>query len=160
MRRIGRVISATPPENPTIARLPSLCGEPVRLAHVDFSGFPQSPDDIARHKAGEEGLCSRQRRLGKDAGRRLQIRANRWPNGSQDWRAGKVQEGAQHPSDGRVLCQNPYARPPLHRGGRSAMLAAWRFSLSDTPPWAAPHTPPEPPGHMSATSPEPGPAVL
>jgi len=28
-----------------------------RLAHVDFSGSPQSPYDIARHKAGEEGLC-------------------------------------------------------------------------------------------------------
>lgn len=58
--------------------------------------------NTARHKAVKEGRGRRQWRRVKDAGRRLQIRADRWPNGSQDRRAGKVQKGAQHPSDVRV----------------------------------------------------------
>lgn len=44
----------------------------LRLS-IPFEGLdPQSPDGIARHKAGEEGLCSRQRRLGMgiEGGRR------------------------------------------------------------------------------------------
>jgi hypothetical protein len=48
---------------------------------VDFSGSPQSPDDIARHKAGEEGLCSRQRRLGKARPEGLQAAQIAGPEG-------------------------------------------------------------------------------
>lgn len=67
--------------------------------------------------------------------------------------AGKVQEGALRPPDGRVLAQNPKARPPLHRGGRSAMLTAWLSTTSTCAASGAPLTLKERRGRMLATWP-------
>ena len=59
--------------------------------------------DIASHEAGEGGvLAVRQDGSGKGQS----ARADRRPNGLQDRRAGKVQEGAQRPPDGRICAAN------------------------------------------------------
>ena len=63
----------------------------------------ETPTDIASHKAGEDGVLA-VRQDGSGKGR--SARADRRPNGLQDRRAGKVQEGAQRPPDGRICAAN------------------------------------------------------
>jgi len=61
------------------------------------------PTDIASHEAGEGGVLA-VRQDGSGKGR--STRADRRPNGLQDRRAGKVQEGAQRPPGGRICAEN------------------------------------------------------
>ena len=63
----------------------------------------KTPTDIASHEAGEGGvLAVRQDGSGKGQS----ARADRRPEGLQDRRAGKVQEGAQRPPGGRICTAN------------------------------------------------------
>ena len=63
----------------------------------------KTPTDIASHEAGEGGvLAVRQDGYGKGRS----ARTDRRPNRLQDRRAGKVQEGAQRPPDGRICAAN------------------------------------------------------